>query len=134
MYAPHAHFCCLLACLFCIRFAQVYFIGNAPMAHLDINSSSRSSSSNSSSSNSSSAGNDGTSPTSSAAAATASSSSSSRRPPARVFFHLAQIVNDPWDVSLQESSTAAEVAWVGKEELHQYLKDEALLALAHKML
>jgi hypothetical protein len=51
-----------------------------------------------------------------------------------VFFHLAQVVNDPWDVAIQDGAGASEFAWVGKEELGQYLKDDALLALAHKML
>jgi hypothetical protein len=94
------------------------------MAHLDITPTTKSSSSSSSTNNV----NDP-----SADAAT-SSSSSSVRPPARVFFHLAQVVNDPWDVSLQDSSSASEFAWVGKEELGQYLQDENMLALAHKML
>jgi hypothetical protein len=94
------------------------------MAHLDIKSSSSSSDS---------AG----SPLASAevaADATSSRSSSNARPPARVFFHLAQVVNDPWDVAIQDGAGASEFAWVGKEELGQYLKDDALLALAHKML
>ncbi|KAF6262610.1 hypothetical protein COO60DRAFT_1635775 [Scenedesmus sp. NREL 46B-D3] len=108
---------------------QVYFVGNAPMAHLDLSSSSSSSSSNSSTDSTGSA----PPPPADAAISSSSSSSSSRRPPARVFFHLAQVVNDPWDVSLQDSA-GIEFAWVGKEELGQYLKDEALLALARKML
>jgi hypothetical protein len=68
------------------------------------------------------------------AAKTSSNSSSNARPHARVFFHLAQVVNDPWDVAIQDGVAASEFAWVGKEELGQYLKDDALLALAHKML
>jgi hypothetical protein len=101
---------------------QVYFVGNAPMAHLDLTSSSSSSSAGS------------PLPSAEDAAKTSSNSSSNVRPPARVFFHLAQVVNDPWDVAIQDGAAASEFAWVGKEELGLYLKDDALLALAHKML
>uniref|UniRef100_A0A383V7P6 Large ribosomal subunit protein mL46 N-terminal domain-containing protein n=1 Tax=Tetradesmus obliquus TaxID=3088 RepID=A0A383V7P6_TETOB len=112
--------------------SQVYFVGNSPMAHLDLRSTS---SSSSSSSSSSAAGSPSASTADAAPSSNGSSSSnSSKRPAARVFFHLAQVVNDPWEVSLQESSSASELAWVGKEELGQYLQDEALLALARKML
>jgi hypothetical protein len=53
----------------------------------------------------------------------------------RVFFHLAQVVNDPWDVELAGGSGAAsDVAWVAKAELPRYIQDEQLLALADKML
>jgi hypothetical protein len=110
-----------------VALPQVYFVGNAPMAHLDLKTSSSSSSSSSTDSASN--------PSPSAAdAAPLNSSSSSVRPPARVFFHLAQVVNDPWDVAIHEGAAASEFAWVGKEELGQYLQDDALLALAHKML
>jgi hypothetical protein len=44
-----------------------------------------------------------------------------------------QVVNDPWDVMIQED-TSVDYAWVTKEELGQYITDQHLLALAHKML
>lgn len=68
---------------------------------------------------------------------TISSSSSSmvkkQRPDGRLFFHLATVVNDPWEVFVSDA-VAADHAWVSRDELPQYIKDERLLALAHKML
>jgi hypothetical protein len=46
---------------------------------------------------------------------------------------LLQVVNDPWDVQLLDGA-AADFAWVSKVELGQYITDQKLLALAHKML
>jgi hypothetical protein len=50
-----------------------------------------------------------------------------------MFFHLAQVVNDPWDVQLT-AGTASDFAWVSKQELGTYIKDLQLLKLARKML
>lgn len=44
-----------------------------------------------------------------------------------------QVVNDPWDVLIKED-VAEDHAWVTKEELGNYLADQNLLALAHRML
>jgi hypothetical protein len=122
---------------------QVYFVGNAPMAHLDIHSSSTGAASSSSSSKSEAAdGSSSTLPAEHPADATSSSSSSSSSsvggsgvevPSGRIFFHLAQVVNDPWDVQLTEGA-ASDFAWVSKEELGSYIKDLQLLKLARKML
>jgi hypothetical protein len=43
------------------------------------------------------------------------------------------VVNDPWDVQLADG-VASDFAWVAKEELEQYITDQQLLQLAHKML
>jgi hypothetical protein len=45
-----------------------------------------------------------------------------------------RVVNDPWYVAAQHGAAASDFAWVGKEELGQYLKDDALPVLGHKML
>lgn len=107
---------------------QVYFVGNAPMAHLDLRSSLHSSGSSSSSSHQQEAAAD-----TDAQAAASTRRRKRQRPDGRVFFHLATVVNDPWDVAVVDG-VASDHAWVSKEELGQYIKDERLLALAHQML
>lgn len=88
------------------------------MAHMDIYSTSSSSSDGASDSSSSSSG----------------EQPQPQEPPSgRVFFHLAQVVNDPWDVQLADG-VVRDFAWVAKEELEQYITDQQLLQLAHKML
>ncbi len=87
--------------------AAVFFIGNAPMGHLEV----------------------GPSPASASGGAAAAAA------PAHgdmVFFLLAQVVNDPWEV--QVSAGAELHAWVTKSELEQYLLDAHLLDLANRML
>lgn len=68
-----------------------------------------------------------------APAGSSSRSKQKQRPAGRLYFHLATVVNDPWDVNLSDAA-ASDHAWVSKDELEQYIKDERLLALAHKML
>jgi len=99
------------------------------MAHLDIHSSS-----------SSGDGSSDTSDTSHPVDQESSSSSSTASqqqeqgevPLGRVFFHLAQVVNDPWEVELVDAA-ATDFAWVAKDELQQYIQDERLLKLACDM-
>lgn len=88
-------------------------MGNAPMAHLDVHSSSDSGSAGGSSSS--------------------SSAGPHAEPLGRVFFHLAQVVNDPWDVEVS-ADVASGFAWVAKDELEQYIQDKQLLKLARRML
>jgi ADP-ribose pyrophosphatase YjhB (NUDIX family) len=51
-----------------------------------------------------------------------------RRPAGRM-----QVVNDPWDVQLRDSF-ATEHAWVTKAELGDFVQDKRLLELAQRML
>lgn len=97
---------------------QVYFVGNAPMAHLDLASG----------------------PSSSISASDSTTSHQQLQdadgvatpPHTRVFFHLAQVVNDPWDVQL--AAEGGEFAWVAKEELADMITDADLVQLAQRML
>lgn len=130
---------CDRSCVCCILSVQVYFVGNAPMAHLDIHSSTGAASSSSNSEATTSAGSSSTSAAEHTADTTTTGSSSSNSgsgaevPSGRMFFHLAQVVNDPWDVQLTDGA-ASDFAWVAKEELGTYIKDLQLLKLARKML
>lgn len=91
------------------------------MAHLDIHSSSSSSD---------------TSPPADKDSSSSSTASQQQEqgaaPLGRVFFHLAQVVNDPWDVEVVDAA-ATDFAWVAKDELQQYIQDERLLKLACDM-
>jgi len=115
----------------CIGVSQVYFIGNAPMAHLPLESSTSGSSSGSSSSSEEAKAAESSSNSSTTGSITTSSSSSPSGP--SMFFHLAQVVNDPWEVVLKDG-VASDHAWVSPEELPQYIKDARLLDLAKNML
>jgi hypothetical protein len=48
-----------------------------------------------------------------------------------VYFHLAQVLNDPWEVQLQQED-AQDHAWVTLDELPNYISDPQLLELARK--
>ncbi|MEW5317072.1 MAG: hypothetical protein WDW38_008403 [Sanguina aurantia] len=50
------------------------------------------------------------------------------------FFHLAQVVDDPWEVKLQASCGVDEHAWVTKSELPEFLKDARMNELVQRML
>jgi hypothetical protein len=50
-----------------------------------------------------------------------------------VFFMLAQAVNDPWEVVLEEGFASGH-AWVAADELGEYLGDDRLAELARRML
>ncbi|GIL86979.1 hypothetical protein Vretifemale_15169 [Volvox reticuliferus] len=53
----------------------------------------------------------------------------------KIFFMLAQAVDDPWALRLVEGSTAQDYAWVTKQELlTTYLSDARLRELVRKML
>eukprot|EP00877_Chromochloris_zofingiensis_P012529 jgi/Chrzof1/752/Cz01g27110.t1 len=127
----------------CTGPAQVFFIGNAPMAHHNqssgTNSSRSSSSSTSSSSHSSSLPTTSTSSSqhselSSTATTASSSNSTADGPPGdTVFFMLAQVLNDPWDVELTDTE-ASDYAWVTVSELPQYIKDAELIQLLQQAL
>lgn len=95
----------------CAGVAEVFFIGNAPMAHHELGGSSGGS----------------------ASAAAGGSGGGGGDGGGLMFFMLAQAVNDPWDISL-ESAFASGHAWVTVEELPRYLRDDRLVELAGKML
>jgi ADP-ribose pyrophosphatase YjhB (NUDIX family) len=106
--------------------SQVYFIGNAPMAHLTLTHGP--------------GGDSGQQEEGSVvqpAAAAAAAAAAAHSPAAgHIFFHLAQVVNDPWEVTSAAggAGAAAEHAWVAPDELGQFLSDERLLSLARAML
>lgn len=120
---------------------QVYFIGNAPMAHLNVCNSSSSSSAagqtdvahNAAAGSPGGSGDPHLGSNSSSSSGTGKAKPSDKPSAHTVFFHLAQVVNDPWEVFL-EDQVAEEFAWVAKDELEQYIRDPQLLKLAHKML
>jgi large subunit ribosomal protein L46 len=80
--------------------APLFFIGNAPMAHLEEGQEGGGSSSSSG---------DSARRTSGGAKTT------------KTFFHLAQVLNDPWDVELSRGGAAQDFAWVAPDELDKYL-------------
>jgi 8-oxo-dGTP pyrophosphatase MutT (NUDIX family) len=88
--------------------APLFFIGNAPMAHLE--EGERSGGGGGSSSSSSSSSSQMGAAASSAPAATT-----------KTFFHLAQVLNDPWEVELARGGVAHDFAWVAPDELDKYL-------------
>jgi hypothetical protein len=102
------------------------------MAHLKLKSGGNSSSS---SSGGSSAAAD-TQPDSSAAGDSQpqqSQQDGESRPSSKtaVYFHLAQVLNDPWEVQLQQED-AQDHAWVTLDELPNYISDPQVLELARK--
>lgn len=96
-----------------IGLPPLFFIGNAPMAHLEEEEK------------------DGGKKAAAAATTT-------------TFFHLAQVLNDPWEVELAREGGAVDYAWVAPDELDKYLGKEgaaggagggkALLDLTRRML
>lgn len=89
--------------------SPVYFIGNAPMAHLP-------------------AAMEGAA---AAGASDAAADAAGSTTGSSTFYMLAQVQKDPWPVQLSDGYNAC--AWVTREELAKYLPaDEA--ALAHRML
>jgi len=133
----------------CAGVAEAFFIGNAPMAHHPLGGGA-SASASSSSSGGGGASSSGAAAAGSASAARALHTSSSPAAAASsaagpsqegsgskdedtMFFMLAQVVNDPWELQLREGF-ASEHAWVTVEELPQYLNDERLVDLTRQML
>ncbi len=116
--------------------AEAFFIGNAPMAHHPLGGGGGGGSSGAASSSGTTGASSGASEralhTSAAAGHAASSGGGSSEGDA-MFFMLAQVVNDPWQVELREAF-ASDHAWVTVEELPGYLKDDRLVELARKML
>lgn len=53
---------------------------------------------------------------------------------ATTFFMLAQALLDPWNVNIQQDSDYTDFAWVTKEEIPEYIKDEDLAQLVDSML
>ena len=100
------------------------------MAHMDLRNSS---SSETTAAPAAAEGSPATNDSSSSSSAATGRRGRKQLPDGRVFFHLATVVNDPWDVTLSDA-VASDYAWVSKDELEQYIQDDRLLALAHKML
>ncbi|GBF96696.1 hypothetical protein Rsub_09329 [Raphidocelis subcapitata] len=127
--------------------AEVFFVGNAPMGHFPLGgSTSGSGGGGGGGSSGSSGGGSGTRAlhTSAAPAAADGGGGSAAAEPGQaevaaeeggdaVFFMLAQVVNDPWEVDLGAGS-CSDAVWVAPDELPGYIGPGPLADLAQRML
>jgi len=93
----------------------LFFIGNAPMGHLEEEQEKASADGGGGSSSSS--GSSGGSEARRAGPGGEGGAGKRKK----TFFHLAQVLNDPWDVELGRKGGAVDYAWVAEDELDKYL-------------